>query len=95
MIYIETDCTIEHQGRTFKSGGAAVTPDRCVAYLSSKGSALTDWHGHIIGTYRVVSSWSVRGYITQRMLQVEATVDGIGMVYVGKRKAQQPKGGVR
>ena len=55
MPYIEQNCTIEHQGRTFESGGAVVTDQYLIAYPAA-GSILTDWHGARIGTYSVISS---------------------------------------
>ena len=55
MPYIEKNCTIEHQGRTFKSGGAVVTDQYLIAYPAA-GGILTDWHGARIGTYSVISS---------------------------------------
>ena len=97
-IYVEQDCTITHDGKSFTSGGAVVSPERIVAYLG-KDNVLTDWHGNPIGTYRIVSTWKLPYwyYISTTMHQVEATVDnilytgrscGIGMLYRGKRKSR-------
>lgn len=55
MLYIEQNCIIEHQGRTFESGGAVVTDQYLIAYPAAAG-ILTDWHGAQIGTYSVISS---------------------------------------
>lgn len=59
--YIERDCTITHEGRTFTAGGALVNDAYLIAYPSDEvtnhGYALKDWHGNIIGTWRKVSSW--------------------------------------
>jgi hypothetical protein len=91
--YIETDCTITHEGRSFTSGGAVVTDDRIVAYLG-KDKVLTDWHGNAIGTYRIVSTWKTpRSYMSDVMHAVHATVNGKlykgrsmgeGMAFTGK-----------
>lgn len=79
--YVETDCTIEHEGRKFESGGAVVTDQFITAYLK-KGNILTDWHGSQIGTYGVLSSWPIHSYITDRMYSVECFVNGVR--YVGR-----------
>jgi len=93
--YIETDCTIEHNGNTFESGGAIVTNTHITAYLGKDG-ILTDWHGNTLGTYRITSTWPINSFLSSTMSQVEATVNGVkytgrsmgvGMVYNGKRKA--------
>ena len=55
MTYIEQDCTIEHEGRKFTSGGAVVSDAYLIAYPAANG-VLTDWHGKQIGTWRTVSS---------------------------------------
>jgi hypothetical protein len=95
-MYIEKDCTFEHEGRTFEAGGAVVTPDRIIAYLGKDG-VLTDWHGNKIGTYRVTSTWRTpASYVSSTMHQVYATVDGVtytgrsagvGMSFKGRRVA--------
>lgn len=94
-MYVETDCTIEHDGRTFEFGGAVVTPEGIVAY-PAEGGVLTDWHGNTLGTWRSVASWPVFSYMGSTMHQIEATVDGtvytgrgfgIGCIYRGRRKA--------
>lgn len=95
--YVETDCTITHEGRKFESGGAVVTPDVIVAYPAKDGT-LTDWHGRPLGTYRITSSWRVESYIGSHMHQIEAQVNGvtytgrgfgIDCLYRGRRKARQ------
>lgn len=94
MDYIEQDCTF----KGFEAGGAVVTPDYIVAYPKADG-VLGDWHGNPIGTWRTVASWPTpRSYVASRMLQIEATVDGVvytgrgagvSMIYKGKRKAKR------
>ena len=97
MAYVETDCTIEHEGRTFEAGGAIVTPDRILAY-PGEGGVLTDWHGRQLGTWREVARWRVHSWIGSHMCQIEARVDGVtytgrgfgvGCIYRGKRKAER------
>ena len=100
MAYVETDCTVEHEGRTFEAGGAVVTPDRILAYPGA-GGVLRDWHGRQLGSWREVASWRmarwspIGGWV---MRQIEARVDGVtytgrgfgvGCIYRGKRKAAQ------
>lgn len=93
--YIERDCTVEHQGRKFTSGGAMVSGGRLRAYLG-KNDVLTDWHGNRLGTWKATSSWKIpRGWVSDRMYQVYARLDdgrvyqgrsaGEGMIFHGKR----------
>ena len=95
MEYVEQNCTAQHEGRTFESGGAVVQADWIVAYPAA-GGVLTDWHGKPLGMWRAVKSWPVRSYMGTTMLQIEATVDGVvytgrgfgvNMIYRGRRKA--------
>ena len=97
MVFIEQNCTIEHDGRTFESGGAIVTPDHIVAYPKDNG-VLGDWRGNPIGTWRIMSSWPMNSWMGSHMHQIESTVDGVvytgrgfgkGMIYRGKRKKNQ------
>jgi hypothetical protein len=91
-MFVEQNCTIEHNGRTFEAGGAVITENRIVAYLGKNG-VLTDWRGNAIGSYRIVSTWvTSRSYRTE-MNAVHARVDGKlfkgrsageGMVFIGK-----------
>ena len=103
QVYIEQNCTIEHEGRRFTSGGAVVTPDHVVAYyVDGKGevsSCVTTWHGETLGRACIVASWATpRSYVSSRMYQIEAIIDGIkytgrgagnGMVCKLRRKARQ------
>ena len=90
--YVEQDCTFKHEGKEFTSGGAAYTKGFCLAYLGKDGQ-LTDWHGNTIGTYRIVSSWPIRSWQSDRMFAVHAKIDGItykgrslgeGMIFRGR-----------
>lgn len=80
MAYIEQDCTIEHNGRKFSSGGAVVTPEYLIAYPADNGQ-LHDWHGNTIGTWRVISSrpavfFGRRSWMASTYYYMRATVDG-------------------
>jgi hypothetical protein len=98
MHYVEKDCIFTFEGKEFESGGAVITPDYIVAYPVDDGK-LADWHGNIIGAFRIVSKWRTpRSYVSSHMRQIEALVDGVyytgrgtgkGMLYKGKRKAKQ------
>jgi len=79
--YVERDCTFEHAGHTFESGGAVVTEDYIVAYPKANGE-LGDWHGQTMGTWRVMSSWPIRSWIGSRMYSIECFVNGVR--YVGR-----------
>ena len=68
--------TMHFQGRSFTAGGAVVTPDRIFAYTDGKGG-LTDFEGHVLGTYRVTSTWrQATRYNWTRMTAVVAYVNG-------------------
>lgn len=100
MEYIEKDCTITHQGKSFTSGGAVITPDIVIGYVGDKVDGknyriLTDWHGNAIGRCRITSTWENRNsWQSSTMHQIVAIVDGIaytgrgmglGMIYKGKK----------
>ena len=74
--YVETDCTVEHEGRQFTAGGAYYDSTRLVAYWGP-GETVTTWHGDIIGRLTVVSSWRVWSPMTDRHYAIRVTlVDG-------------------
>lgn len=95
--YIEADCTITHEGRTFEAGAAVVTPDCVIGYVGkllnvnphgtamivTNGTrALTDWHGRQIGTCYISRSWRVNSYIGSHMCQIYARINGVD--YTGR-----------
>lgn len=98
MEYIEKDCTFNHEGKSFEAGGAIVTDDYLIAYPDGKG-LLKDWHGNVIGSYRVISSrpavffgrhsWQGSRYYFMRATVNDAHYSirgfGIGMIAKGKR----------
>lgn len=95
--FIEQDCTVHHNGHSFTSGGAFVSPDYLIAYPAKDG-VLNDWHGNPIGTWRTVSSRPARffGYRScwgERYFYMRGTVSGrtyalrgfgVGMIAKGK-----------
>jgi hypothetical protein len=96
--FIEKDCTIEHQGRQFTSGGAVVTDQYLVAY-PDKGGELKDWHGNVLGTWRVIGSrpavffgyrsWqgSTYYYMRARVGGREYSLRGFGVGMIARGKA--------
>lgn len=94
-MYVEQDCTIEHEGKTFEAGGAVVTDDYAVGYFklnTPTGPTITDWHGKPLGPANIVSKWRVYPYASD-MMQVRATIgkvlysgrtQGDGMIWRGK-----------
>lgn len=97
VTYVEQNCTFTHDGKPFTSGGAVVTPDYAIGYVGNAGT-MTDWHGRVIGTCRVVSSRRISSWQSNRMYQIEATIDGVrytgrglgtNMLWRGKRMAKQ------
>lgn len=93
-MMIERDCIIEHEGRKFEAGGAVVTDEYLIAYPDKDG-VLKDWHGNVIGTYRVISSRKAVFFgIGDKYFYMRAQVGGReysirgfgdGMVAMGKR----------
>lgn len=85
---------VEHEGREYRALGAVVTENTIAAYLGKDGQ-LTNWGGEVIGTYRITASWyTPRSFVSSRMFQVRATVNGVtytgrsagvGMLYRGRR----------
>lgn len=113
MTYLEKDCTITHEGRTFEAGAAAYDGQRIVAYVGkplgdgmgcdrsgpTSQRALTDWHGRQIGTIMLGKGWRIRSYLSDRMYQGYARVNGVtytgrtlgeGLAFTGRRCAKQP-----
>jgi hypothetical protein len=96
--YVERDCTVTFEGRTFESGGAFVSDAHIVAYPAD-GGVLQDWHGNAIGTWRATSSWRTpRSFVSSRMYAIRAHVDGrtyvgrgagVGMIFRGRRVARE------
>jgi hypothetical protein len=84
--YIEQDCTIEHNGRKFTSGGAVVTDEHVIAYVGKRQPNgirdLTDWHGNAIGICFITSTWPIRSFMSSTMHQLQATIDG--KAYTGR-----------
>lgn len=95
-MYVEQDCTIEHEGRTFEAGGAVVTDQYAIGYVkdnedtkyvnvwANRGN-ITDWHGNFLGGItrsKSFKQWnpSAGYYIT--MHQITARIDGI--YYTGR-----------
>jgi hypothetical protein len=88
--FVEADCAFVHEGRSFTSGGAAVTDDYALVYIGdaikregSLGSLdvgdyhATDWHGNIIGRAHLVSSWRVpNGWLSGRLCAYYVTIYG-------------------
>ena len=50
-MFIEQDCTITHEGKSYTAGGAVVTPERAIVYVSNfdekryinDGPSFRDW----------------------------------------------------
>lgn len=75
--YIEKECTIEHEGQTFESGGAVITDSYVIGYMSSDMRQVTTWHGEVISeNVRVTAKWPIRSYVSSHMYQVRAFING-------------------
>ena len=84
--YVEQDCTFTHEGMTFEAGGAVVTPEYAVGYVTNldesqihrNGCDITNWRGNKLGMGRVTARWETPGsYVSNYMHQVEATINGV------------------
>lgn len=103
-MYVETNCTIDHNGRAFEAGGAVVTPFRAVGYVKAANERpgcvveITDWHGRTIGHGVITAVWHTpRSYVSSHMMQIRAVIDGVaytgrscgnGMIWSGRRAAR-------
>jgi hypothetical protein len=97
--YVEQDCIVTHEGRSYEAGGAVVTDQYVVGYTTNDMTGITTWHGEHLGTARVVSSWAQpNSWIGSRQYQVQATINGTrysgrtmggGMIWRGRRMAGQ------
>ncbi len=106
--YIEAECTISHGGRKFESGGAFVSDQYVVGYVADLSEAgnrsgrlwhpsgrITNWHGdQTLGEITRATCWPIRSYMSDRMWQLTARINGIyytgrssgnGMVWKGKK----------
>ena len=97
--FIETSCTVEHEGHSYTSGGAAISDHYIIAYPYKDGS-LRDWHGGTLGRWYEVSRrpaiffgyWSHMSttyhYMRARLIDgrcYSLRGFGVGMVATGKR----------
>lgn len=94
--WIETDCTIEHNGQTYESGGAAIWPEGLIAYVSPREAderdarpwrgqrvRLETWRGELLGHAVIASVWRTpRSWITSHAFAWRASVDGVA--YYGR-----------
>lgn len=102
--YVERNCCIEHEGKSFCSGGAVVTPEIIQAYAKFENEepgaigTITDWHGKYLGEAVITSKWGTAGLFSSYMYQIEAKVGGVlytgrgcgnGRLYRGKPKKNQ------
>jgi hypothetical protein len=110
-MFVETDCTIEHEGQAFEAGGSVVTDQYAVGYVKGLEETrtwlgtilpntyqITDWHGDRLGNITRIKSWPIHSYLSNRMYQITACIDGAyytgrslgnGMIWKGKRVAKQ------
>lgn len=96
--FVEQDCMVEHEGRTFESDGAVITDQFIVVYPRSDGK-VCDWHGNVLGEAFVLSSWRTpRSYMAARMYSFAVYVNGVryvgrgagnGMILRAKRSKRQ------
>ena len=97
---------MELEGKMCESGGAVVTPEYAIAYFTEDksrlgGCSLTTWGGKLLTEdVSIIASWHTpRSCVSGEMFQVAAIIDGVrytgrtcgeGMIWKGKRTAQQP-----
>ena len=81
-LIIEQNCVFMHEGKAFEAGGAVIADDLLIAYVGENG-VLNDWHGNVIGAIKLTRSWKTpRSYVSDRMYQAYATVNG--KTYTGR-----------
>jgi hypothetical protein len=91
--YIETNCTVEHEGKVFECGGAEITDDYVIAYMQSKpvnairefvglSYEVSDWHGTPIGRVYITGRWRIPRGPWGQMISGRLTLsDGTGRAY--------------
>jgi hypothetical protein len=104
QVYVEQDCTFEHEGRKFTSGGAYTSPEYAIGYLKFDKEYLyatgkvNTWHGEYMGEAQIVARWKVKSYMSDTMMQVICIINGMkytgrsfgnGMIWKGKRCKHQ------
>jgi hypothetical protein len=77
--YIEENCIFEFEGKSFEAGGAYLTPDYAIGYMSSDMKEVRTWHGEFMGYAKITSFWRLplTAWISDKMYQVQATINGI------------------
>jgi len=87
--------TLEFEGREFSNMGAFVSDEYAVGYMSNDMRSVQTWSGEFLGHAKVISSWRINSYMSDRMFQVEVVIDdkrftgrtlGEGMLWRGKVK---------
>lgn len=89
--FIERDCVVTHEGRTFEASGAIVTPDIAIGYLhfpdgeftGAKGEVRT-WHGEPLGSAVITARWRLplSCSLSSHMCQARCVIDG--RTYTGR-----------
>ena len=85
--FVERDCTIQHDGRSFEAGGAYRVGTKALVYVSADGTRVTTWKGERLGT--VVSATPVK--LSQwspmcgaKMYAYRVVMDADGSVWSGR-----------
>lgn len=72
--------TVVFEGREFTEGGAYLSEDYAIGYLRADPEGnlhIATWEGRPMGDAVAISSWRTpRSYVSSRMFQVEALIDG-------------------
>lgn len=85
--YVESDCTVTHEGHSFESGGAVVTDQWIIGYLYRDERTIKNWHGDTVllhVTYlRKGKRWNPFGGYWSEIWTVNAT-DEAGRQWYGR-----------
>jgi hypothetical protein len=90
--YTETDCTFQHEGQSFESGGAEVTEEYAIGYpkwnegIQTNNIRVTNWHGdETLGVGRITAKWPTpRSYMSSTMYQLRVKIRSTGKWYTGR-----------
>lgn len=79
--YVETDCTISHEGRTYEAGGSVLLnctdgKVRGVVYVNDRDHTVTTWHGERIA----FATWTDSRGNFCKMRRVSFTYAGIRII---------------
>lgn len=84
--WAETDCRIEHEGKTFSANGSYKVGDRAAVYVNDTARHVTTWQGEVVGyvVALIVGEHRWTRWQSYRMAYVKVRLDGDDRVWWGR-----------